>query len=89
MGRDVPEPPFLTVRQVANWLGLKKVDSVLALIHAGQLRAVNVASRPAGRPRWRISPASLDEFLDRRRAVPPEKVPTRRKQVAAKVTEYF
>ena len=85
----MPERPFLTLRQVANWLGLKKVDSVLALIHTGQLHAVNVASRAAGRPRWRISPAALDEFLDRRRAVLPEKAPPRRKRVAARVTEYF
>lgn len=40
-------------------LGLRKV---LAWIEAGELRAVNMAASRSGRPRWRISPESIEAF---------------------------
>jgi excisionase family DNA binding protein len=59
----------LTPRQIADRNRIS-VDKVLAWIHTGQLRAVNVATRPGGRPRWRISEADLACFEATRAAVP-------------------
>jgi len=52
---------------------------VLNWIAAGALRAVNVATNPSGRPRWRISEEALAEFEQSRANVKPVK-PTRRRK---------
>lgn len=54
---------FLSVPEIATRLGVKS-DKVLQWIASGQLRGVNVAERVAQRPRWRISEADLDAFLE-------------------------
>jgi excisionase family DNA binding protein len=61
-------------------------DTILALIHSGELRAVNVALTPHGRPRWVIDQGEVDSF-QRRRA---NGVITRDRRRArpATVTEY-
>ena len=64
------------------------VDKVLAWIHSGQLRAVNVAARVGGRPRWRIDESDLLAFEQRRVAVPTAPKPKRRPKQEA-VTQYF
>lgn len=90
MPPDATAPPaaYLTVRQVADRLALAKADTVLRLIRAGALPAVNV-SAGAGRPTWRISPEALGEFLAAHRAVPVPNTPRRRRRKAVKVTSYF
>jgi excisionase family DNA binding protein len=60
---------LLTVRQVADRLGLVTADAVLRLIHRGDLPAANVSSGP-GRPTWRIDPADLAAFIAARRTRP-------------------
>ena len=67
---------LLTVRSVANRLGLAKTDAVLRLIHTGELPAANISSGP-GRPTWRISEDDLSEFLASRRATKPALLGTR------------
>lgn len=54
---------FLSVPEIATRLGVKS-DKVLQWIASGQLRGINVAERVAQRPRWRISEADLEAFLE-------------------------
>ncbi len=57
-------------------------DSVIhAWIHAGDLKAVNVAQKRSGRPRWRILDEHLEEFLRSRQNVQP--TPSRRRKTRA------
>ncbi len=62
---------------VAKMLGIK-VDKVHAWIHAGELKAVNVAQKRSGRPRWRIMDEQLQEFLRSRQNAKP--TPRRRRK---------
>ena len=60
----------LTVRDVCRRYGVTE-HTVLAWIRAGELRAVNVGRRQgAKKPRWRITPESLEAFEARRTATP-------------------
>ena len=56
---------LLSVKQVAELVGLRR-NSILTLIHTGQLRACNLALHPGGRPLWKISPDELESFIERR-----------------------
>ncbi len=53
-------------------------DKVIGFIRSGELRAFNVAAKPHGRPRWRISAADAVAFEQRRAAIPPLPTPRRR-----------
>ena len=64
---------WLTPPQIAERLAIGS-DKVLTWIRNGELRAVNVAERISGRPRWRISESAFEEFLKSRESSPP---PTR------------
>jgi excisionase family DNA binding protein len=77
---------MLTPPEVARHLRVN-ADKVLAWIRSGELRAVNVATGLAGRPRWRVSLADLKAFIARRSARPAP-APRRRKR-PAEVIEYF
>ncbi len=61
---------------VAKMLGIK-VDKVHTWIHTGELKAVNIAQKRSGRPRWRILDDHLHEFLRSRQSVKP--TPRRRR----------
>lgn len=61
---------WLTPPRLAKQLGVS-CEKVLTWIRNGELRAINVAERLSGRPRWRISPAALEEFCKRRESSPP------------------
>ena len=64
-------------------------DKVRRWIMSGQLRAVDVSTRPGiGKPRWRIHPTDLLAFENSRTARPPAKT-TRRRRRPADVIEYF
>jgi excisionase family DNA binding protein len=76
---------MMTVQQVAEQLQLSE-DSVLSLIRSGRLPASNVGAG-AVRPRWRIDPETLAEFLDSRRAT--AQPPTRRRKRATAAVEFF
>lgn len=50
-----------TVKQIAERYSVK-IDTALAWIHSGDLRAVNVGSKGAKRPCWRITDSALADF---------------------------
>ena len=81
------EPAYLTVEQIAEKLGLPTTKSVKHWIKAGELPAVNVAGGKRNK-RWRVAPADLDAFLDKRKAVTPAPRVERRPRLA-NVTRYF
>ncbi|MFM7135646.1 MAG: helix-turn-helix domain-containing protein [Planctomycetota bacterium] len=56
---------YLSPKQVAAMWGTSH-DKVLAFIRTGELQAFNVASRPTGRPRFRITLAAVKAFEERR-----------------------
>lgn len=72
---------------IAKMLAIK-VDKVHAWIHAGELKAVNVAQKRSGRPRWRVLDEHLEEFLRSRQSVQPTP-PRRRKTKVCAGNQYF
>ena len=77
---------YLTPPEVAALLGINS-GKVLCFIRTGELRAVNVAASLIGRARWRVSPADLAVFEQRRSAVAPPKTRPSRKTVG--VIQFF
>jgi hypothetical protein len=77
---------MLTPPQVAARLGVD-VHRVLAWVRAAELPAVNLASRGSSRPRYRIDPAALAEFLVQRTVQPP--APRKKKRRAAPVVPRY
>ena len=65
------------------------VDKVLGWIRSGELRGINVATSPTGRPRYRIDLADLEAFEARRAAVPAPKAKRRRRNPSSSVVEFF
>ena len=61
-------------------------ETVRGWIESGELRASNVASRSATRPRWRISREALEEFLAGREPRPAVK---KRRRSNARVIQFF
>jgi len=79
----------LTPREIAESYGVNQ-SKVLAWIHSGQLRAVDVSSNPgSGRPRWRVSPAALADWEVSRTCSPPEPKARRRRRKDPDLVEYF
>jgi len=77
----------LSVRDVSERLGVCD-ETVLAHIRAGRLVAVNVGLG-SQRPRWRIRPEALDQFLAARTAIPQQPATRSRKRELAGAIEYF
>jgi len=75
-----------SVKQVAAMLGIR-THGVLAMIHNGQLRAVDVSIQPGGRPHWRILADDLEGFLLTRTRQPA--APRRRRRKPLNVKAYF
>ena len=66
------------------------VSKVHAWIASGELRATNLATRPNGRPRWKIDESDLLAFENARANTPaPEPAPPRRQKSDLEVTEFF
>ena len=61
---------------------------ILALIRSGQLAAINMATKPNGRPRYLVSEAALADF-DARRSVRPPTPKTRRRRRRLDTIEFF
>ena len=51
----------LTPPQLARIWGVA-AEKVTALIHSGQLKAINLATDPTGRPRFRIYMSEVERF---------------------------
>jgi excisionase family DNA binding protein len=77
-----------STEQVAQRYGVN-ADKVRLWIAANELRAINVATRRGGRPRWRISLDALLVFEQARAATAAVPTARRRQQAAAGVIEYF
>jgi hypothetical protein len=84
MGTETLTPP-----QLARRWGVA-ADKVNALINSGQLRAVNLAVNPRGRPRYRIYLSEVERFEAARSTKPPiPKQRRRRRSAATTGKEYF
>lgn len=68
---------WLTPPQLARQWGVAP-EKIHTLIHSGQLEAVNLATNPNGRPRWRISAEAIKAFQQHRASKPP--APRRRRR---------
>jgi excisionase family DNA binding protein len=78
----------LSVRDLCDRYGVGE-HTVLAWIHSGQLRAVNVGRRPgAKKPRWRITQEALEAFELARTSTPPPPR-TRRRNRPTDVVEFY
>jgi hypothetical protein len=62
-------------------------DKVHGWIRRGELLAVNVATNLSGRPQWRITPESVEQF-EKRRSSAPQPKPTRRRRRQVAVDYY-
>lgn len=78
---------YLSPPVVAKRLGVTP-ESVLAWIRRGELRAFNLGSRTARRPRYKIDPADLEIFLSGRQVMAPVKA-TRGRRRDPEVYQYF
>lgn len=81
----------LTPPEVAKQLGVSE-EKVRAWILAGELRAMNAATKCSGRPSYKIEVQDLLDFEQRRQVVAGDHRPIRRQKRARKTTsikEYF
>src|SRR5438067_13182400 len=80
----------LTPGQLARQWGIS-VEKVLRWVKSGELRAVNAASRPSGRPRFLIDLADVAVFEARRAvASSPDANPVKRRRTQnGDVIEFF
>jgi hypothetical protein len=83
------EAETLTPPQLAAQWGVHP-DKVLQLINSGQLKAINLAVDPKGRPRYRIYRAEIARFEESRATRPPvPKVRRRRRRMETAGKDYF
>jgi hypothetical protein len=61
-------------------------DKVRAFLRRGELVGVNVAASLSGRPQWRITAESVEQFEGRRSSAPPPRPARRRRK---KVYRYY
>lgn len=82
--RDITPPEFAELKAVS-------VNTVLAWIKSGELKATNLASRSSRRPRYRISPTARREFELARSVVPAASSTTGRlrRQSSGTAKDYF
>lgn len=78
----------LTPPEVARQWGVS-IDKVLTWIRSGELRAVNLATRLSGRPRYRIDINDLRDFEQRRSVIPPSPPHRTRRKLPADIIEFF
>ena len=77
--RQATQKTKFTPQQVARMWGISH-GKVLAWIHSGQLKAVNVAAKMDGRPQFLVDVSELAEFEARRTTQPAPKIPSRRRK---------
>lgn len=77
-----------TVRDISERYGVG-LHTVLAWIHSGELRAINVGRTASGKKaRWRVTEEALSAFELRRSSTPPPK-PVRRSRRTSHVIERY
>lgn len=69
----------LSAAALARLLGVHPAK-ILAWIRSGELAAVDLAESRGGRPRWKILPEHLEQFLAARQSSPPTPRRRRRRQ---------
>lgn len=79
---------YLSPPEVAERFGVDAAK-VLVWIRAGELRAIDAATRTGGRPRFRISPADLALFEAARAAGPTPRVTRCRRRKTPGIIEFF
>lgn len=72
-------PTYLSPRQLARQLGVGPAK-IIGWIRRGELRAINVATRLVGKPRYRISPAAVAQWEQGRSATPERQAKPRRRR---------
>ncbi|MFH1269018.1 MAG: helix-turn-helix domain-containing protein [Planctomycetota bacterium] len=77
----------LSPPQAARQRGIS-VNKVHEWIASGELRAVNMATKPGGRPRWKIDVADLEAFEERRANTPAPKPSRRRRKTDVAVKDF-
>lgn len=78
-----------TIRDICNRYGVNE-HTVLAWIHSGELKAVNVGVAPGKKkPRWRITQGAVDAFEALRAATPPAPTPRRRRKQSADIVQFY
>lgn len=71
---------LLSLKQVAEHAGVK-LRTVRGWVATKELRAVDVASRPGSdKPRYKVRPEDLEQFLDARSTMPAAPKPAPRRQ---------
>ena len=82
---------FHSVKSRSEELGVEP-QKILGWIHSGELRAINIAERATGRPRWRIPASAWNDFLTartNRSTTPPPAPKRRRRRPDASVIEFY
>jgi excisionase family DNA binding protein len=79
---------YLTPPETARLLGVDPAK-VIFWIRSGELRASDLATRRAGRPRYRIARTDIEAFLTRRSVVPAPKIARPRRRKDMTVIEFF
>jgi excisionase family DNA binding protein len=79
---------LLTVKQVAERLQLSD-DAITGLIARKAIRAIDVSTPGSRKPRWRIKPEALDDFLATRTNTPTPAKSPRRQRSSESVIEFF
>ena len=78
-----------TIRDICNRYGVNE-HTVLAWIHSGELKAVNVGVAPGKKkPRWRITQTALDAFESSRASAPAPVSPRPRRKVSTGTIEFI
>jgi hypothetical protein len=77
MASETVTPPELARRWGVD------ASKVLSLINSGQLKAINLATDPRGRPRYRIYMSEVERFEEARSTKPPPRKLRRRRRAAA------
>ena len=78
---------YYPVKAVAEMM-IVDDGKVRGFIQRGELVAINVAHVADGRPRWRISEAALNDFLQRRQSRPPAPIVKRPRKSLPEVEKF-
>lgn len=80
---------FSTPNELAERYGVKP-SKVIAWIQAGELKAINTATRHGLKPRYKCSPQAIELFEAGRAVVkPPVAVPRRQRRPVAGIIDHF
>ena len=85
---EITPPRGRTVREFAALYRVSK-SKVLRWIAAGELKAINIAERRDGKPRWVITPDAQAEFERDRTAGRPASKSSRRRRLPPGFVDHY